>query len=42
MSWSDPRENEGSDPMFEGDVDDPDEVDTDENLQEVDEDEAVP
>ena len=42
MSWSDPREDEGADPMIEGDVDDPDEVDTDEDALDVDEDEAQP
>ncbi len=42
MSWTDPREDEGPDPLFEGAVDDPDEVEAEENLEEVDEDEAVP
>jgi hypothetical protein len=35
VSWTDPREQEGPDPMREGDVDDPDEVDVEENVEEA-------
>ena len=37
----DPRRDEGADPLAEGDVDDPDEVDVDENAEEADGDEAA-
>ena len=37
----DPRKDEGGDPLAEGDVDDPEEVDVEENV-EPDEDEGLP
>lgn len=41
MSWTDPRESEGLDPMSEGDVDEPSELDVEENLAETDEEEEA-
>jgi hypothetical protein len=37
----DPRKDEGADPLAEGDVEDPDEVDVEENVEEAGEDEGV-
>ncbi len=38
----DPRREQGSDPMREGDVDDPDEVDVEENVEEAGGEDAAP
>lgn len=38
--WTDPRKDEGPDPISEGDVDESEEVDVEENVGEVDEEEA--
>ncbi len=37
----DPRKDEGADPLAEGDVEEPDEVDVEENVEEAGEDEGV-
>ena len=40
--WTSPSKDTGTDPLAEGELDDPEEVDAEENVEKRDEDEAVP